>query len=178
MLPSPALFWACGMGFLGTLQGARRCLRLGTSYKCRGILHGGEFAFADQTHRLSVPEAEEAAVQRGHLRLQAPALPPEIRGADGPRSPHNRAGGHPVRTGPQDSGGLFPAGTCSRDGFSRIGATQTHASIKPSRRKHLSPMSCFWLDNDAQSHCGRRARWCNGRDRKRGGPPQLFPARP
>lgn len=29
-------------------------------------------------------------------------------------------------------------------------------------------MSCFWLDNDTRSHRGRRARWCNAGDRKRG----------
>uniref|UniRef100_A0A8C5NKV5 NADPH:adrenodoxin oxidoreductase, mitochondrial n=1 Tax=Junco hyemalis TaxID=40217 RepID=A0A8C5NKV5_JUNHY len=60
----------------------------------QGTLHSSDisFAFADQTHRVSVPEAEEAALQRGHLQLQALALPAEIRGADGPCSPHNGAG--------------------------------------------------------------------------------------
>lgn len=68
VLPAPAQLWACGMAFLCIL------------YKHQGTLHSSDviFAFADQTHRLSVPEAEEAALQRGHLQLQALALPPEI----------------------------------------------------------------------------------------------------
>uniref|UniRef100_A0A8B9SVZ7 Ferredoxin reductase n=1 Tax=Anas platyrhynchos TaxID=8839 RepID=A0A8B9SVZ7_ANAPL len=46
----------------------------------------------DQTCRVPVPEGEEAALQRGHLRRQAAALPAAVRGADGPRAPHNGAG--------------------------------------------------------------------------------------
>lgn len=43
------------MSFMGTLLE----LSMGTLY----TLHRGDFAFADQTHRLPVPEAEEAAIQ-------------------------------------------------------------------------------------------------------------------
>lgn len=72
-----------------------------------------------------------------------------------------------MRRGPQDL----------RDGFNRMGTSQTHTSIKPPHRKCLSLMSCVWMNNDAQSHCGRRAGWYNTEDRKKEDPPLLFIAR-